>query len=240
MAGETVRLTNGEWPPYLSKNLKHYGVASHIVESAFNNVGISVEYGFFPWKRSLVLAQRGTWDGSVIWSQNNEREQHFYFSDTVANDVNVFFHMKSRQFEWKNYKDLKGLRIGATISYHYSNDFEKYEKNGTIYVERAVKDETGFKKLISKRIDIFVCNLEVGYYLIHEMYPIETACLFTNHPLPVKESTLLLLLSKKRVKNKQLMIKFNNGLKLLKDNGKFDKYYDASRRGEYKKAGLHH
>jgi len=235
MAEEKVRLTNGEWPPLLSEDLKHYGVASHIVESAFKNVGISVEYGFFPWKRAYILAERGDWDGSVIWVPNEERKKNFYFSDPVANDVTVFFHLKSKVFDWKNFSDLKGLRIGATLSYNYGEDFEKNEKDGSIKVDRAVKDETSFKKLLKKRIDIFACNLDVGYSLIHKIYPIETASLFTNHPRPVKESPLALILSKKVDKNKIMIEKFNQGLKQLKDSGKYDAYYDASRSGEYKK-----
>jgi polar amino acid transport system substrate-binding protein len=233
-AGETVRLTNGEWPPYLSKEMKHYGVASHVIESAFKNAGVTVEYGFFPWKRAFILAQRGNWDGSVLWSPSEERCKHFYFSDLVANDVNVFFHLKSKPFDWNNYSDLKGLILGATLAYDYGNDFTTHEMNGAIYVERSVKDETGFKKLLGKRIDLFVCNVDVGYFLIHKMYPIETASLFTNHPKSVKAAPLCLLLSKKIKKNHKLIEQFNNGLNQLKSNGKFDAYYDASRRGKYK------
>ena len=32
---KTIRLTNGEWQPYLSKDVPHYGFASHIVTEAF-------------------------------------------------------------------------------------------------------------------------------------------------------------------------------------------------------------
>lgn len=230
-----MRLTNGEWPPYLSKKLKHYGVASHVVQSAFNHVGVTVEYGFFPWKRAFILAQRGYWDGSVIWTHTLERSKDFYFSDSVANDVIVFFYLKSKVFDWKNYSDLKGLVIGATLSYNYGNDFSTNEKNGSIYVERSVKDETGFKKLLSRRINLFVCNVDVGYFLIHSMYPIETASLFTNHPKAVKEAPLSLILSKKIKTNQKLIEKFNKGLKQLKISGTLDAYFDASRRGEYKK-----
>ncbi|MBU2714317.1 hypothetical protein KCG35_25035, partial [Zooshikella sp. WH53] len=30
-----VRVATGEWPPYISKNLKHYGVVSHVIKEAF-------------------------------------------------------------------------------------------------------------------------------------------------------------------------------------------------------------
>ncbi len=40
VAEETIRLTNGEWPPYLSKNLKYYGISSRIVTEAFALEGL--------------------------------------------------------------------------------------------------------------------------------------------------------------------------------------------------------
>ncbi len=52
---KTIRLTNGEWQPYLSKDTPHRGFASHIVIEAFALVGVEVEYGFFPWKRSFKI-----------------------------------------------------------------------------------------------------------------------------------------------------------------------------------------
>ncbi len=41
---ETIRLTNGEWIPFLSEDLKHYGVISRIVKEAFALEGMKVEY----------------------------------------------------------------------------------------------------------------------------------------------------------------------------------------------------
>lgn len=44
---ETVRLANGEYPPYCSEHLPHYGIWSHIVTEAFALKGLTVEYEFF-------------------------------------------------------------------------------------------------------------------------------------------------------------------------------------------------
>ncbi|WP_163832877.1 hypothetical protein [Spartinivicinus ruber] len=30
-----IRIATGEWPPYISKNLKHFGVVSHVISQAF-------------------------------------------------------------------------------------------------------------------------------------------------------------------------------------------------------------
>lgn len=47
-AAEQVRLTNGEWPPYLGETLPYHGVASRIVAEAFALQGIEVQWEFHP------------------------------------------------------------------------------------------------------------------------------------------------------------------------------------------------
>ena len=51
-AAETIRITNGEWPPFTSERLPDKGPLSRIVAEAFALEGISVEYGYFPWRRA--------------------------------------------------------------------------------------------------------------------------------------------------------------------------------------------
>ncbi|MBF0225832.1 MAG: transporter substrate-binding domain-containing protein [Desulfobacterales bacterium] len=231
---EIVRITNGEWPPYLSEKLKHYGVASHIVTEAFALEGVKVQYGFFPWSRAFDLAEKGEWDGSAIWTWSKEREKEFYISDPVVESGYVFFHLKNLPFDWNNIEDLKGYKIGGTLEYNYGEPFENAEKKGIINVIRIPKDELNFAKLLGKRIDIFPMTLDVGYTILHENYTPEVVSTVTNHLKPLRVDPLHLLLSKKIPKNKELIILFNNGLKKLREIGKLDEYLDASRRGEYK------
>ena len=52
---ETIRLATEEYPPYTSKHLANYGLASHIVTDAFALEGVQTEYSFFPCARALLL-----------------------------------------------------------------------------------------------------------------------------------------------------------------------------------------
>ena len=47
-AGEEIRITLGEWSPFISKELPHYGIVPHIISEIFNEAGVNVQYGFFP------------------------------------------------------------------------------------------------------------------------------------------------------------------------------------------------
>ncbi len=74
IAEETIILANGEWLPYQSKELKHYGVASHIVTESFALSGIKVKYKFRPWKRAYEETKEGGFYGSFLWTQSEERQ----------------------------------------------------------------------------------------------------------------------------------------------------------------------
>ena len=239
-AQESVRLTNGEWPPFLSEDLEHYGVASRIVTEAFAEEGITVEYGFFPWKRAFMLAQKGQeqkerWDGTLVWSYSDERVQDFYFSDAVIHSSFVFFHLKTTAFDWNTIDDLKDFKIGATLGYNYGEDFETAEKDGMIKVHRVAEDEQNFIKVLKGRIQIFPQDVDVGYAMLHKQFTKEEAELFTHHPLPVKAVPFSLILSKNVDGNEQLLDVFNRGLKTLRESGKIDQYLSESRKGEYTK-----
>lgn len=83
-AGETVRIATGEFPPYVSENLKHKGLVTRIVRESFNLVDIEVKFKFFPWKRSKNLAEMGAWDACSFWARMPSIEKDFYVSDTLV------------------------------------------------------------------------------------------------------------------------------------------------------------
>lgn len=224
-AREHVRLTNGEWPPYMSRELKHGGLATRIVTQAFALGGIQVEYGWLPWKRAFVYAQKGAWDGSLGWAKLPERLNDFYFSEPVFSGDMVFFHLKSHDFDWETIEDLQGIRIGATIGYSgYGQAFLRAEEEGHINVTRVASDIQNFKKLLLGRIQIFPSNKIVGYHILRKHFPHKKITLFTNHPAPILTRDYYLILSKKDPKNKELINRFNQGLKRLKVSGRYHQY----------------
>jgi len=234
-AKETVRITNGEWSPYLSKDLKYHGVGSRIVTDAFASVGIEVEYGFFIWQRSFNQAKAGRWDGTLLWTRNAEREKVFYYSDPVIYEQYVFFHLKSFAFDWQSIDDLKGINIGGVVGYNYGIPFNKAEKEGRIKVRRISKDELNLIKLSKGKISIFPHALDVGYYQIKKFFSKADAALFTHHPRPTIATSFHLLLSKKIKTNANRIKLFNEGLKQLQKDKKIEQYYQESRAGRYEK-----
>lgn len=215
LSGKTVRLTNGEWAPYLSEKMPDYGTASKVVTDAFKAVGIDVKYGFFPWKRAFKIAENGKWDGSVIWSKAAKREKTFYYSkEPVLNLKTVFFYKKGSGFKYTKMADLKGKKIGITLGYNYGPDFNEAVKNGVFKTDKAPEDATNLKKIFAGRIDGFACNEDVGKKIISKIFPGKES-MFETAKVPLNTKGYYLILNKKNPANKELMKKFDEGFKKI-------------------------
>ncbi|ABC31036.1 ABC-type amino acid transport/signal transduction systems, periplasmic component/domain [Hahella chejuensis KCTC 2396] len=226
----TVRLANGEWPPYQSKTLKHYGVASHIVTEAFGIVGVNVQYVFFDsWKRAYAEALSGNLDGTLLWSPSVDREALFFFSEPVVMGESVFFHRVDSDFTWNSFSDLKRYRIGGTLGYSY-----QFEDTEGVKIDRVSSDEINFTKLLRGRIDVFPSDKDAGYALLYELFKPEDVAQLTISPHVYNSTTYHLIMTRALPANRERVKQFNEGLRQLKDSGLLDRYLEDSRRGAYR------
>lgn len=230
---ETLKLTNGEWPPFLSEKYKHYGLASHIVSEAMKQQGVSVEYGFFPWKRALTLAEKGSeWHGSVVWGEKDERKVKFLYSEPVIVLNDVFFYPKDKPIKWEKLEDLKGIRIGASIGYSYGAEFDNFEKDKTLNIIRAKDEVINLKKISDGKLEAFPCTLEVCIEILNtQLTDIKDKVGYTDKEL---RSTSYHLLVSKSAPNAEAMIdKFNKGLAAIKESGQYDEFIKSNLSGGY-------
>ncbi|WP_159084569.1 substrate-binding periplasmic protein [Dongshaea marina] len=191
-----------------------------IVRAAYHEVGVEVEFKCFPWARAMQQTQDGSIDITFPWSRNKEREKLFLYSSTVMLGQHVLFHLKSRSFPELNQKiTLEGLsryKVGGTIGYYYGPMMKQYDEQ--FGIERAVSDKNNLKKLVRGRIDLFIAEFMVGYYLISQL-PDHTSALLTNIPVALTSRTLHLLVGKKGKNPDQVLSLFEKGLKAIRENG---------------------
>lgn len=232
LAKDNIIVSNGEWPPFFSKDLKHDGVTSHIVKKAFNNQNIKLEYKWYPWKRALHLAKIAKVDATVGWSKTKDRENDFYFSDAILEGNVVFFHLKDLKFDWNNIESLKNLKIGNVTGYEYSDKIKQIKENKNIKLYHVINEHKLFEMLFNKRFDVVILNLDAGFGILNKYFLTKQA-LVTYNKKALHTENLRVLFSKKIQSNKELLNSFNKGLEKLKKSGEFEKMYEASRRGLY-------
>jgi polar amino acid transport system substrate-binding protein len=217
-AAERLRLTNGEWPPFTSEKFPSGGPLSRIVAAAFAMENISVEYGYFPWKRAYEYAKSGKWDGSVAWAPTPDHARDFYLSDPVIVIHKALFHLKSTPFDWKTIDDLRNWRVGGTAGYSYGAEWDEAVKSGRLKVEEVSLDEQNIKKLLLKRIDVVAMEIDVANYLLKSRLSAEEAALIVYHPRLVMQTPICVAFSRQALKSPVWVARFNRGLQRLRES----------------------
>ncbi|GGA99749.1 substrate-binding periplasmic protein [Agarivorans gilvus] len=228
-ANQVVTLSNGEWPPFTSQDLAQQGFISEIVRQAFALQGYNVHYQFLPWARAYRYAESGRVDGSVIWTKTPHRLKTMLFSEPVFQHTYVFFYRAADNFNWREMSDLRGFRIGGSEGYSYGYEFDQAVKRGELNIDYVSSDILNLKKLQAKRIDLFPSDIQVGYYLLKQLFPELQAEQFKHHPKPIVEIETHVLFSKVDLtRGKLLQAAFNKGLQELRANGTYQKLVEQA------------
>lgn len=233
---ETIRITSGEWEPYLSSYNYQYGFDSHIVTEAFKLEGVTVEWGFFPWQRAYQYAKDGNdWDASCCWWPDDKIKKEFLVSDVITTTSLVFFHLTSYNFHWSSLQDLKGIKIGGTSKYNYGKEFMDAVDAKEINVEFVTKDEFNYKKLLAGRIQIFLNDPSVGNAQIKNYLSPDEADLLTYNPKKFGVNTLHFIININNKRSNYFLDKFNAGMKKLKASGRYQQMLKDFEDGKYDK-----
>jgi polar amino acid transport system substrate-binding protein len=224
-----IRLSNQEWAPYMGKNLAEFGILSKLVFEAFARENVQVIYEFYPNNRTLEVARKGILDGSFGWAISAERQKDLLYTDPVLSANMVFFERVNSKKSWKKLSDLKNNRIGVTLGNYYSDEFAQLEKQKILNTDRAANDLTGFRKLIAGHIDLFPIDIEVGQYLLQHNFPTEKRVQVTWQKQAFWIAPMHVVIWNKHPRGKELIDRFNNGLKKLKSSGDFQKIVDETR-----------
>lgn len=212
-AEEKVRITSLEWPPFSSKNLQDYGVVLKKIDEVFKTVNISSSFYFFPWVRSVKVAESGEFDGIAPEYYSKEREENFFFSDSIMTSPLVL--VSKNNFQLKTLKDIKEIypfKIGLVRGYVNTPAIDHYKN---IKKDLATDDLSNIKKLIAGRVELIAIDLNVFNYLrtTHNI----TENLHILSPI-LEEKNLYLLFPKSQKGSSELRDRFNKGLKIMNAN----------------------
>ena len=222
LAQNVVRITAGEWSPYISNDLDYKGLLVQIATEAFAQKGVTLKLGLFPWARATELSKSGEWDGTLAFAKLKEREKFYLFSEPIYIGRYVLFHLKTYPLSWNTYQDLSKVKMASTRGFGGMGDeFLKAEKEGVIQVERFTSDTQSFQMLLNKRVQAVPSDLEVGYILLRRLYGSDSTKLFTHAAKPIQESAYHLVISKKTKNAEKIIETFNEGLKQLHTSGRY-------------------
>ncbi len=222
---KSIILATSEWPPFeFTENKVKKGTDVDIVREVFKEMGLweKTEIKFYPWDRCVENAKEKKVDALFTLRKNDERLKYLNYPDEVLSySENVFFYKKGNEYSFETLEDLKGLTIGIS-NYSYGDEFmNSDEKYGYTFdkITGENADELNFRKLINDRVDLFACDKAVGLYLAKQKGFLEQIDFLDKS---ITKFEMYLAFTKKD-ENKELMEKYDNALKKIKEDGRYDK-----------------
>lgn len=214
---DTVVVATNDWHPYNTSDGQ--GLVDQIVKEAFALVGHEVSYSVQPWARAYQSVKVGDADMTYPWGFSAERDAEVLFNPSpLLVNQSVFWFIKTLDFSWQDYDDLKQYSIGSIIGYQ---DTELLEENG-IKVTKVQTEVQNLKLLLAGRIDTFTMNKVVGRQIVKENLTPEEQAQLTFYPeKPLVESIMYGVFTR-NARGEQLVRDFEQGLKQLKEEGRFD------------------
>jgi len=211
----SINLGYHKFSPYEFKlNEKPAGIMVDIVQAIFNKLEVPLKLQFLPFKRALEYTKKGRNDGLFILYKTPERMKYFDYTEPLVNSPLLFFVRKDSNIKFEKLPDLKGLKIGVMHGYTYGAEFD----NAPYYkLDPGNSHETNFKKLISGRVDAYICDKWVGISTarkINAMSDLKTL------PVPLKVMSLYMVFTKG--KHQALIDKINPIIKSMTASGEID------------------
>lgn len=215
----TIVLATSDWEPYYAENLTHGGVVADIVRTAFQRMGYKLEVKWLPWARAINAAKVGQYDG-VLGAWYTEHRTHlFNYSKPFFKNEIVFFKLKGETIRYTSVLDLKSYRVGVTRN-SAPHELLKSELTGSLDIVGTA--DLNIKKLIAKRIDLFVDENLGIQYMINTRFPEWKGLIEALKP-PLQVNDLHIMISKKVDNNQKIVNDFNEGLQKILDDGTFEK-----------------
>ncbi len=208
----TISMCVDEWPPKISKDLPGDGPQIIAMREILGQLNIEIELHWAPWKRCLENVKRGIWDASPGWSFTEERNKYLQFSEAYSSSYHAFFYLQGSKFEWKDFQDLRGLRIGTTAGYSYGSDFSNAIDRQKLDIHEVTSDADNFEKLVLGRVDIIAVNISTGFAIAEKaLTPVQFKEI-QAHERPIGKTKHSHVVFTKNDRGKELVKAFNKGL----------------------------
>jgi len=178
-----------------------------------------------PWQRHLMYVKSGMVDIAFGASYTKEREQTAYFSIPYRKEsVNLFIKKGMAQsIKLKELSDLINSKylIGVENGYHYGEEYEKLKSNTDFMsrIQSVLDIEQNVEMLLKGHIDGFLSD-PITMQVFVKKYKFEDE--FEIHSLPIYQSDIYIMLSKK-TSNKSELDKINKAILALKQSGELTK-----------------
>lgn len=218
-ARDDISVLTLEWPPHVGSGLPEQGLISALVRAAFEAAGHDMHIDFLPWARVLKDVLEGKSDVVMGAYHTKQRATDYYMSDPVYYvDVGLVTRPGLPRKKYDSLRELARYRIGTTRGYANSEEFDNARY---LNIQPVTNPILNIRKLYRGRIDMAVMEFDQFRYKAEK----EGFCVGRVGYLdpPLQRHGLHIMASRKIPDGMQIIKDFNRGLKVIKQNGTFDR-----------------
>ncbi|KJZ11917.1 hypothetical protein TW85_16170 [Marinomonas sp. S3726] len=219
LMAETLKLTTGEFPPYISSNSKQLGPLSQIVSLSFERSGYQTLIDINPWNRALKMADKGRVDATYAWSIKAERQAAFLYSKPLFIFEQRAFAINEAQLDVSSTADIGSIRLCRPQGYTLQGHSQVLVDSGVASHFSPPDVASCFHMLKANRVDIVVVDKLEGYSYVAQVFA-------SSNDIQVLDKVFFkysnhLLVSKQHPKAEKLIQDFNLGLDNLIATGEY-------------------
>lgn len=168
LKAEVVRLTSLHWPPYAGHDLAAQGACAAVAKAAFAAMGHQLEIDFYPWSRSVKLAQQQSSPYIGYFPEYYSDTVHFVFSEPMGMSPLGLVEQRQNPISWSSVQDLRQYRLGVVQGYVNIEELDRAIADDLQAAEAVTSDEHNLKKVAAGRIDAAVIDVYVMRYLLRQ------------------------------------------------------------------------
>lgn len=225
----TFRFCEDPWAPYTLGEIgaaPAKGIAVELFQELGERLDVTFQLMLLPWKRCLLWAETGDYDGIMLLTRNSDRATYLSFTDPVHKDRNLVWHRSDREFEqsFKSFEEFRGFRIGITAGFNYGEEFNRAVKELGLVVEEAPNILSNLRRLDLGRIDVFLVNKPAAEFAMVEFPDLRDRLSYAQGPFDALP--FFIGLSKASPIEGELA-RFNQAISDMRDDGTLERIFNA-------------
>ena len=154
------------------------GFIQDIFRTIFQKNGYKTKFVIVPWLRALnTFNEKMPYINGMIGMKAHsiKKEIAIFPEEEIARYTHRFYALKDsplvKSWKYQGVESLKDITIGCVMGWNYcDNDITEYLKKGnTPYIQAltgTAPAERNFKKLLARRIDLWIANINNTEYLL--------------------------------------------------------------------------
>ncbi|RED48558.1 substrate-binding periplasmic protein [Aestuariispira insulae] len=218
-----IPIVTEEYPPYeMSQPVNGLrGFDYEVLKEAFAQMGYRADVRFLPWRRALAYARKGDVAAILTCAHTEDREEFINFSDPISHFTSGFYMRADFQAERPtSLEDVSQVLVGSVGGYE---SFAELEAAGATPMV-APNTQSAVKMLQMARFNYLYLGRETTDFVIKQL-GLEKAFRFQ----PIKTAPFYLCFSRKFRGSDKLRQEFNQALRLMRADGRYEAIHDKYR-----------